>query len=743
MATLAGSLVSASSRRLPLRRRGDLIISSQRYQGRTFWVVKDPVGLTYFRLREEEYFVLQSLDGNISLDSLKEEFEKKFAPRKITLFQLQAFIAQLHKGGLILSNFTGQGNQLLDRNREKTRQQIIGYLSNVLAIRFRGIDPERLLTFLHPFVKWMYSTWCVLLCCALAVSALLLVLIHFDEFRTKLPAFHEFFQVRNVIWLTVALAVTKIIHEFGHGMTCKHFGGECHEMGAMLLVLTPCLYCNVSDSWLLPNKWHRAAIGAAGMYVEMLIATACTYLWWFSEPGLLNYLCLSTMFVCSVSTVIFNGNPLLRYDGYYILSDVLEIPNLWQKSQSVLNRFLGKFCLGLTWPEDPFLPEKHRFFFGLYAVASTCYRWFVLFSILWFLYTVLEPYNLEIVGRVAMLVSILGMLISPSWRAYQFFTVPGRLREVKAWRVVMTLSLLTIIVGGILYIPFPRYVYTTILVEARDAQRIWVNVPGRLIEVNVQPGQQVETGAPLARLMNLQLEVDALRLKAEYDEQRQRCDNLQRQSFTDPEAEVQLMHARKTLETIQDRLQKSLIDLNLLKLQAPLGGTILPPDLVPKAPRKELSRWWGSTLEERNLGCFLEKGTLLCSVGNPRKLQAMLIVDQADIEFVQRGQVVDIQLDELQLQRFRGAIRDVAQIQVENLPKSLSAKLGSELPTRTDASGKERPMSTSYQALVPLDDPEGVMLLGMRGRAKINTGMESLGRWVWRYLNQTFHFHRT
>ena len=115
----------------------------------------------------------------------------------------------------------------------------------------------------------------------------------------------------------------------------------------MLLVLTPCLYCNVSDSWMLPNKWHRAWIGAAGMYVEIVIASICTFLWWFSEPGLLNQLCLSTMFVCSVSTMMFNANPLLRYDGYYILADVMEIPNLRQKASDDSQPQAGRLVPGI------------------------------------------------------------------------------------------------------------------------------------------------------------------------------------------------------------------------------------------------------------------------------------------------------------------------------------------------------------------------------------------------------------
>ena len=219
-------------------------------------------------------------------------------------------------------------------------------------------------------------------CIMLALSALTLVVVQFDVFHSRLPRFTRSSKRRTGSGWRLTLAITKILHEFGHGLSCKHFGGECHEMGVMFLVLTPCLYCNVSDSWMLPNRWHRAAIGAAGMYVELVLASICTFIWWFTEPGLLNYICLNVMFISSVSTVMFNANPLLRYDGYYILSDVLEIPNLRQKASTILNRKLGAWCLGLEEPEDPFLPQRKQWLFATYTVASAIYRWVVTFSIL-------------------------------------------------------------------------------------------------------------------------------------------------------------------------------------------------------------------------------------------------------------------------------------------------------------------------------------------------------------------------
>jgi putative peptide zinc metalloprotease protein len=365
MATLADSLVSSSSRKLPIRVRPDLRARQHRYQGRVYWVVKDPVGLQYFRFEEEEFAILQMLDGESSLDEIAERFEREFPPQTIRVEELQQFIGMLHRSNLVITDAVGQGAQLKKRRDERKSKERWATLANILSIRFKGIDPDRLLNFLHPYVAWFFRVPAIVCCCLLALAALTLVTVQFDVFRTRLPDFHTFFDAQNWLWLGITLAVTKVLHEFGHGMSCKHLGGECHEMGVMLLVMTPCLYCNVSDSWMLPNRWHRAAIGAAGMYVEVVLASICTFIWWFSDPDtVINNIALNVMFISSVSTVMFNANPLLRYDGYYILSDILEIPNLRQKASTILNRKLGKWCLGLEEPEDPFLPKRHQ---GLFA----------------------------------------------------------------------------------------------------------------------------------------------------------------------------------------------------------------------------------------------------------------------------------------------------------------------------------------------------------------------------------------
>lgn len=742
MATLRDSLVSSSARKLSIRKRADLSARKQRYHGRTYWVVKEPVGLNYFRFQEEEYAILEMLDGESSLDDIKERFEAQFPPQKITLEELQQFLGMLHRSGLVVVGVPGQGKQLNKRRSERRRKEILGALTNILCIRFKGFDPDRLLTWMLPYFRWIFAPVTVALCLLLMLSAVMLVLVEFEVFRSKLPDFYQFFSPYNAIWLAVTLGLTKVVHEFGHGLSCKYFGGECHEMGVMILVLTPCLYCNVSDSWMLPNKWRRAAIGAAGMYIEVVMAAVATFVWWFSTPGLLNHLALNTMFIASVSTLLFNANPLLRYDGYYILSDITEIPNLRQKATQILSRKLGWWCLGIEPPEDPFLPERNQIFFMIYTVASVFYRWFVMISILYFLYKVFEPYGLKVIGQAMVIMSVYAMVVRPLYQLGKYLYVPGRLDKVKKVRVAVTLGLILAVVGGVVFVPLPFHIISTMEIQARDADSVYVDVPGTLAELNVKSGSRVEAGQTLARLRNIDLELEIIDLKSQLAQQKSRLENLQRTRFGNPEASRQLPAAREAFATIENQLHKKQADLKRLELVARVSGTVMPPPWTEDRddPHGQLPTWSGTPLDDKNLGALLPVDVLFCQVGDPHKLEAILVVDQADIPFVKLDQKVEIKLDQLPHDVFVGHITEVSPDVLKVSSKRLSTKAGGELSTKTDESGVERPMSPSYQVRVPIDDPNGLMRLGLRGRAKIYADWQPLGQRFWRFVTRTFNF---
>jgi putative peptide zinc metalloprotease protein len=771
MLTLADSLLSSSARKISIRKRPDLTARRQRYHGRVYWVVKEPVGLNYFRFQEEEYAILQMLDGDVSLDEIKDEFEEQFPPQKITLEELQQFLGMLHRSGLVVAAVPGQGRQLVKRRRERRRKEILAALGNILCIRFKGIDPERMLKWLYTYVKWFFHPVTVCFCLLFGLSALMLVLVEFDTFRSKLPEFHQFFSLYNAFLLTVTLAFTKVLHEFGHGLTCRHFGGECHELGVMILVLTPCLYCNVSDSWMLPNKWHRAAIGAAGMYVELVLASICTYIWWFSQPGLLNNLCLNVMFISSVSTLMFNANPLLRYDGYYILSDITEIPNLRQKATSILGRKASEWFLGLEPQEDPFLPERNQIFFALYTIAAVIYRWVIMLSILYFLYKIFEPYGLKVIGQMIALASLWAILGQPLYNIGKFLYVPGRYDKVKKPRLYATLAGVAAIIAALFVVPLPYHVIAPLEVDARDAASIYVTVPGRLEKVfvhdgdpvpngklekvSVHDGDNIRDGWKLAQLSNVELNLKITELEDKCKYYSKRLENIARVQIEksqqqqpggaqDPNGEIR--PTEEALKSAQKELAEKRRDYEKLQLVALHPGTVMPPHATQKRedPDGQLPAWSGTPLEPQNRGAFLPISTLFCQIGDPQRMEAILVIDQSEIELVRPGQKVDVKLEELPGRVFTGQIEEIAPEALRVAPKALSTKYKGELATKTDpTTGVERPMSPCYQARVPLEEPKDLLpllRLGLTGQAKIYADPQTCAARAWRALGRTFNF---
>jgi putative peptide zinc metalloprotease protein len=744
MTTMADSLVNSAMRPLRLRRRPDLTAKRHRYHGRVYWVVKEPIGLNYYRFHEEEYAILNMLDGVTSLQQIKDRFQAEFAPQRITLQDLQQFVGMLHRSGLVISQATGQGRQLRRRGDQKKKKELLGKLANVFALRFRGIDPERILNVLNPFTWWLFTVPALIFVALFGMSAIMLVLVNFQEFRTKLPTFEQFFAAHNWLYLGATMAIVKVLHEFGHGLSCKRYGGECHEMGLMFLVFTPCLYCNVSDSWMLPNKWHRVFIGAAGMYVELFLASIATWLWWFSEPGMFNFLCLSVMFICSVSTVVFNGNPLLRFDGYYILMDILEIPNLRQKATEILKRWFQQYCLGLKLQENPFLPQKKQVWFAIYTVASVIYRWVVVFSIMMFLMKVLEPFGLQMLGRIIAFTGLAGMIVQPVWATIKFLRTPGKAAKMKRKNVGTSLAVAGAILAFIIWFPLPFHVKCAVEIQPQDAKQVFAMVPGRLIAWHKQPGDTVEVNETIAELDSLELRAQYAQALADYELAFTRYEILKEQQGFDGQSRVQVDTQLEVVRSKAQILERLRDRINLLKITAKASGVVLEPPgkPIPKqaAEEEQLPTWTGNPFDGRNRDAYFGESDLLCLIGDPRQWDAVLVVDQHDIDLVRENMDADIMIDAARLSTFSGKIVRISEMEMKTSPENLALQAGGRLDTEMDSSGRLRPISTSYQARVPLEDPDIPLRAGYRGQAKIYVGWKSLGWRIYRFFTRTFKF---
>ena len=731
-------------KKVRLRVRADLAITPQKYEGKTYYVVKDPVSLRYYRFKEQEYFLINTMNGKHTLDEAQKAFEKRFRPDRLTLEDLEHFGQQLLNAGLAQNESPNAGKQLFDRRKKRRRTEILQALTNILYIKIPIFDPEKTLTRMLPYFRFMFTIWFLLFSLGVMAAAVLLVLTHFQTFRERLPSYQEFFSFKTIFYLWAALGVVKVIHEFGHGLSCKAFGGEVHEMGFLFLCFSPAMYCNVSDAWTLPSKWQRMIISGAGIYVELMIAAIATFVWW-NTPGqpFVNYMALSLMVVCSVSTVVFNGNPLMRFDGYYVLADWLEIPNLRDRANRYIQRLASEYCLGIEVQPEPYMELWRRILFVSYAVTSYIYRWIVTYVILVFMATFLKPYKLEIISTMLACVAAGSMIGWPLFRLLKGIHKRGRLPDMKSARVVFSALVLAGILFVFFFVPlsfFSRVRETGLVqVSSMYMMPVPVEIPGVLERIHVKEGQPVKKGALLATFKSLELnlhesetrarhtiaekQVDAYTAALRGTRDRKEADQI---SASLNDAKIEKNRAFVELQQLEERRRK-------LDLKAPIDGVVMS---LPKID--EVGKRWEA-----------EQSFPFCSIGDPGKLRVLVPVHPADYDLVRKDydkriaqnkdMPVTIRVIGRDRKTWQGVIRELPRSEAKEIPPALSSKLGGPLAVKPSANPNELvPQAQVYLVGIDITNPDSAVAPGTLAQVKIHCEPRSAAWLVWRSLSLTF-----
>ncbi|MFN3192090.1 MAG: HlyD family efflux transporter periplasmic adaptor subunit [Aureliella sp.] len=739
-------IIAAEHRPMGFRRRADLQLERVSNQGEIGWVAKDPIALKYHRLTEPEMLIWRALHTDSTLADLHALMQSRYPTRKARFQDLQFFLSHLHRSGLIVADNESQASQLLFRKRRSARQKWKQRLASPLSIKLPGVDPEPLLRKLTPVFGWTFSRGFLCVWLAVFLSASLLTLTNASEFRARLPEFQQFFSAHNFVWLLVITSVVKVLHELAHGVACKRYGGECHEIGLMFLVFTPTLYCDTSDSWLLTNKWRRITVNAAGMLMEVGLASLATFCWWYTQPGLLHYASLNVMFVCSVSTVIFNANPLLRYDGYYIASDWLEIPNLTAKSKAALISVLRVLCLGMKPISQRHLPERGLFLFSAYSVASFIYKWLLLGTIMWFLFKVFEPRGLESIGYTLIALTVATTVGVPVWQVMKYFRTPGRLKEVKRKRLGITAGAAMAFLSVFFLVPLPDHVYSPAVIRPSRSQNLYVTKPGRLTHSPVQYGQRVNAGDLIATLKDPELEVEFVLAEAELNRQEALLAGYEVRQGSDAEIASQIPQTQAAISELNDRVAKLEAEIQSLQLLAPISGVLMPPPSKPREgwvePEQQLV-WQDLPLKTENAGATLAADTLVGLVGSPSEPRVHLFVPQHEVGRVRVGQRVQLILDEMRGSRLKGCVMEISKAPAREVPPELSVASGGPLlvdTEATDTTGRLRPALVHYEVLVAIQPTDESLLQGFRGQAKIRVENASMATQIARGIGNLINF---
>ena len=572
--------------------RPDLIIIKQFYEGRTFYVVKDPISLQYFRLTAEDYFLATLFDGKRSMRQVRAAYVEKFPYLRLDFSEeeISERVSRFANDLGLLQFLCVQGATLKPRyeaiKQSKRRQKggFYKFVNNVFFARYSIFDPDKLFGRMAKPVWWIWTKqahWISIVMIALAFFVV------YQQYDSAGAMMSRFFSLNNIFLIWVTTIIIKSIHELGHGLTCKHFGGEVHEVGVMLLVFTPYFFVNVSDSWVLPDRNKRILISAAGIYVELVLASAATFLWAIVQPGPLKQILWNVMIISSVSTVIFNANPLMRFDGYYIMTDWIEVPNLSTKSRAFIGYQVKRLIFGSDYEDASMarlpLPRRRFGLFYFYAVASYIYGYFVIYKLTRYMAPHLAPFGLQKFADWFSAAALIAWVIMPFWSFMKSLQLThadwlpgGRLRRLG---IVGGCALVLFTIGC--FLPVRLDIKRNVAVEIASPEVIRPNFAGFVSKVLVREGDKVAPGQVLAILTDRDLEQDLNQARAQMEVAQASKDRAIAEDKPD-----ELREAEPILERMTKRSADAQHNVEMLKLSSTAGGTILTHDIEAQVGRE-------------------------------------------------------------------------------------------------------------------------------------------------------------
>lgn len=560
--------------------REDLEVTRHVFRGAVSYVIRDPITFQSQRVDPADYEVLINLDGRRPLGELFDDLVaqgKAAAEQEAEFYQ---FILQLHRLGFlhlpIADSHTLYRRYELKR-RAKRKEKLLGFLFLRIPLWRPDKFLERTVRFVRPiFTRWTFAVWLVVLSAAGYVAVQ-----RWGELRQPLQGL---LVSRNLVLMWMLLIVLKVFHEFGHAFACKHYGGFVPEMGAYLVVFTPCAYVDATASWGFTKRRHRLIVCLAGVYVESFIAAMATFVWAMTEPSLMHDLAYKVIVLAGVVTVLFNVNPLMRYDGYYVLSDLLEIPNLRMRSTRCVLDAIKRLVLRVS-PPSPSITRRVRFILLAYGVSTTIYRICLFIAIAAILAT-----RMALMGLVFGVMFLAGLLVGNIRKLMRYLWHSEETAPVRGRAVVFGAFALVVLPVLFLFTPMPSHVVADGVVATEEETVIRAKSSGFLQKTYIQEGQLVAAGQSVADLAD-----DVFEEEVAEDSARLRAALIRRDAYQidRPDRALQEEERATALRTALERSRQRQADLNLL---APRPGRVV------------------RCLDDRELGKYLQEGTAVATI---------------------------------------------------------------------------------------------------------------------------------
>lgn len=579
----------------------------QHYRGRLWVVFRDPSNNQFFRVDESAYRFVAMLDGRRTVAEVWDACNEQLGDAAPTQGEAIQLLGQLYTSNLIHAELPADAAGMFDRYKKRMNRQVRGYLMNVLFARVPIFDPDRLLDRWAPLVGWIFGPVGIVLWLLLLIAGLYSIA---DDTELLFDQTQNVLNPANLPFLYLSFGALKLIHELGHGFSVKYFGkkeqvsSEVHTIGLMLMVLTPVPYVDASSAWAFRSKLRRAFVGAAGMYVELACAAIAAIVW--SNTGAnaptAHAIAYNVMFIASVSTLLFNANPLIRFDGYYILSDLAELPNLYQRSKDYLYYLVKKHIYAVQNPKNSAHSGGEVAWFVVYGLTSAAYRVFLGVTIVLFV-----AGQLFFIGMIMAFLAVVTFLLVPWGKWFKYLASSPELTRTRGRAIYASLAfvlLVAVVVGGV---PVPDRGRASALVEPATMERIFAGADGFILTA-MDSGQAVTPDDLPAGVL---VAADNPELKTTYRElqgDRRQLEVRYRAALSEDPALAQALRAQ--LRAQGEQLNRVEDQLAALVATATASGT------------------WVSFDNERLPGRFVRRGEALGMVASLDELVIRAAADQ-------------------------------------------------------------------------------------------------------------------
>jgi len=644
----------------------------QSYRGQIWHVYRDPGNNKYFRLPAPVHGFVGLLDGRRTVSEAWEHVNDRFGDDAPTQGEAIQALGMLYTSNLLHGDLPPDAKSMLSRQTQRMQREVKGYLQNFLFAKIPLFDPEPLLRQLTPLLGWVFS-WVGLV--------LWIALLGFGVWEIAGRGSELWAAGKNVLepdklyLLFVAMAGLKLLHELGHGISCKQMakhergGGEVRTLGVMLLVLIPMPYVDATSSWSFRSRWRRIIVTSSGMYVEIAMAAIAAIIWARTGEGsFANIMAFNVMFLASVTTILFNANPLIRFDGYYILSDLLEVPNLYQRSQDYLKYLCKKYLYAVRRPKNPATLPSEPPMFVIYGIASLIYRIVLFVGIYLFVFD-----KVFYLGVAVAIMGFVAYFVVPVVKLIHYLVTSGELLRTRNRAVIVTGGLTALILGFLGFVPWQDYDTAVGIIEPRQFQQVSLGESGYITESQIgwKRIDDMDQSEALVMASNRELSIERERLLAQ---QRELRVSRQLARATDPAEALMLT---EKIQALQQQLE--LVEQRLA------GLTVYP----------SVSGTWLAEDTERWTGTYQKRGVRLGVIASLDDLVARLVVDQnlgpRLAQQVPVGSKVELRVKGRPQETVTGTIEAYLPTGYRRLPsQALSQAAGGSIATRaTDPDGLE------------------------------------------------------